>query len=152
MTSIIKCIGCYELRQEEISCSEELMKDFRKNDRGTLVTYTCLNHYFPYATVISGLLYPGKGIRNAVEQCPLRPRESCVICQSPGIAHLGGFESDDCLAAVCKDHYHAWGDWLDEHDALRRKIDPRGRNRTSSWIEVFREFIEYIRQKSGGTP
>lgn len=129
----IKCIGCLDLIQEELEMP------------GKVVVYTCRR--FPFSAAISGLTRPGKGILEAVRTCPKRPREGCVICRTAEkqLVYLGGSDSEDCIAAICIDHYRAWSDWLEKHPERRDYLAPKGRSRKTNWIEVFREFIEDMR-------
>ena len=74
---MIKCIGCYELLRKEI--------DF---DNKRLMTYIC-PRYFPYATVIGGLLRPGKAIIKAVKDCPEQLGEHCILCGATDVVSYG---------------------------------------------------------------
>jgi len=128
----IKCIGCYELRREVMEMRDK-----------TLVVYNCPR--FPYATVINGLLQPGKGIVEAVKDCPEDPLSHCAVCSNTEIIHCG-----EDIVSICPEHYKAWGKWLDEHPERRAHLAPRGRSVKANWVEVFREFVEDMRRQAEG--
>lgn len=125
----IKCIGCYDLLREKLELSGE-----------KLVVYNC-PLYFPYACALSGLVRPGKGIIEAVRDCPEDPLSRCILCPKPGTIHYG-----QDIAATCQEHYDAWGKWLDDHPERRDYLAPKGRSRKANWIEVSREFVEDMRE------
>lgn len=132
---MIKCVGCYDLLREEIEFKDR-----------PLVVYNC-PRFFPYATAISGLIRPGKGIVEAARDCPERLDEHCVLC-----ANTDGVTYGIPYVFICKEHSRAWGNWLDQHPERRAYLAPKGRARQANWIEVFREFIEDMRQEAEGTP
>ena len=132
----IKCVGCYELLRKEV----ELFGKPR-------VVYDC-PRYFPYATFIGGLLRPGKGITEAVKDCPERLDEHCILCARTAVTSYG-----QQIVSICKEHDQAWAKWLDDHPERRHYLSgPYGRARLANWIEVFREFIEDMRSKVEGVP
>jgi len=126
----IKCIGCYDLLREELTSGGR-----------TLVVYNC-PRYFPYTCVLSGLLQPGSGIVETVRDCPDDPLSHCAVCSNTKITHYGQDE-----VSICHEHDAAWGKWLDEHPDRRAYLAPKGRARKANWIEVFREFVEDMRQQ-----
>lgn len=128
----IKCIGCYELRRMEMTL-------------GGLVTYDC--PHFPYVCALSGLLRPGSGIVKAVNDCLVDPLSHCAICSNTKIIHYG-----KDIVSICKEHGTAWGKWLNEHPKRRAHLAPRGRVVKANWVEVFREFVEDMRQQAEGQP
>jgi len=132
---MIKCIGCYSLLRLELD-----VKDKHP------VVYNC-HHYFPYACVISGLLRPGKGILDAVKDCPERIDAHCILCSQPAVVEYG----EPPIAFACKRHHQTWGEWLDKHPERQSHLRPRGRRIRANWIEVFREFIEDMRSEVEGT-
>ena len=83
------------------------------------------------------------GILKAVEGCPEDPLGHCVLCSNTKILHYGGQD----IVSICVDHDKAWGKWLDEHPQWRAHLAPRGRSVKANWVELFREFIEDMRQK-----
>jgi len=125
---MIKCIGCLDLHREELELEGK-----------PLVVYNC-PRYFPYSTVISGLLWPGKGIVEAVRECPDDPLSHCAVCSNTKITHYG-----QDIVSICKEHDAAWGKWLYEHPERSAYLAPYGRTRKGNWVEVFREFIEDMR-------
>ena len=125
---MIKCIGCNDLLREELDVGGK-----------HLVVYNC-PRFFPYSTVISGLIRPGSGIVEAVRDCNEDPLSHCVLCSNTKIIHYG-----QDIVSICSKHDLAWGKWLDEHPERRAYLAPKGRVRQSNWIEVFREFIEGMR-------
>ena len=132
---LIKCIGCYELLREELELKGKPM-----------VVYNC-PRFFPYWCVIRGLLRPGKGIIEAVNDCPENPHDHCILCSKTELVRMG-----DRIVPICLDHFQAWGEWLDQHPEKRSRFSPRGRLITANWIEVFREFIEDMRSQMEGVP
>lgn len=138
----IKCIGCYDLLREEMTVSDMAFKRYRKQGN-TLVVYNC-PRFFPYAAAISGLLRPGSGIVEAVKDCPQRIDEHCILCPKPPVTTYG----EPPIVHTCKEHYAAWGNWLEEHPERRAYLAPKGRMRHANWVEVFREFIEDMRVKA----
>ena len=137
-----KCIGCYLLRREVIDVSKMALKGYR-TDAGKLVVYDCLDGRFPYQAVISGLLRPSTGINTAARDCEQTIEGHCIICsQTDKLEHYG----HGPLVYICGKHDKAWGTWLDEHPGKRDHIAPRGRSVRANWVEVFREFIEDMRQ------
>lgn len=133
--SQIKCIGCYDLRREEMVLSG---KD--------LIVYTCPR--LPYDCVIGGLLRPGLGTLKAVTDCPQRIDEHCILCPKPHVSTYGL----PPMVYICEEHGEAWGKWLEEHPERRAYLTPKGRNKKANWVEVFREFIEDMRVKAEGEP
>ncbi len=127
----IKCIGCYNLLREALTLKGR-----------PLVVYKCGNGHFPYACALSGLLRPGSGIVKAVEDCPDDPLSHCTVCSNTKITHY-----DQGIVSICREHDWAWGTWLDEHPDKRAHIAPRGRVIRANWVEVFREFVEDMREK-----
>jgi len=128
---VVKCVGCSSLVREEVEVSKIL-----------LVTYNC--RLFPYAAVISGLIRPGLGITKAAAGCPVIIENNCAVCcGKPDVKYGQG------IAYTCKEHDKAWSKWLDEHPERRAHLAPKGRGRQANWIEVFREFIEDMRQAPG---
>lgn len=132
----VKCVGCYDLVREEIIVSGK-----------PLVVYNCPK-YFPYRCALSGLLRPGLGVSVAVDDCPQRIDEHCILCHKPPVTSYG----DPQRVYACKEHDAAWGKWLDEHPERRAYMAPRHRAIKSRWIEVFREFIEDMRRQVEGEP
>lgn len=126
----IKCIGCYDLLREEVTLEGR-----------PLIVYNC-PHFFPYACALSGLLRPGRGIIEAVERCPEDPLSHCVVCSNTEILYYG-----QEIASVCSKHDKAWQKWLDEHPERRAYFKPRRRVIKANWVEVFREFVEDMREK-----
>jgi len=124
----IKCIGCYDLLQEDVAVS-----------KGILIAYIC-PRYFPYAAALSGLLRPGSGIIEAARDCPEDPLSHCAVCPDTEITHYG-----QGIISICREHEKAWGYWLDIHQDRKAHLAPRGRSVKANWIEVFREFVEVIR-------
>jgi len=127
---VIKCIGCYNLLREELELGGK-----------HLVVYNC-PRFFPYACALSGLIRPGKGIIEAVRDCPERIDKHCILCAKTDVSRYG-----EEMVFICIDHGFAWGEWLREHPERFAYIAPKGRLRLSNWIEVFREFIEDMRLK-----
>jgi len=127
--ALIKCIGCIDLLREEVELNGK-----------PLVVYNC-PRFFPYATFISGLIRPGKGIIEAVEDCPKRIDEHCILCTKTTLTTFG-----KRIVYICIEHSKAWSKWLDEHPERRAYFVPKDRVRGANWIEVFREFIEDMRQ------
>jgi len=127
---MIKCVGCYDLLREELDIGGKL-----------LVVYNC-PRFFPYACALSGLIRPGSGIVEAVRDCNEDPLSHCVLCSNTKITHYG-----QDIVSICSKHDLAWGKWLEEHPERRAYLAPKGRSRQSNWIEVFREFIEDMRQE-----
>ena len=127
--SNIKCIGCYDLLREEMTVEGR-----------PLIVYKCSR--FPYACALSGLLRPGSAIVKMVEDCPEDPLKYCAICGKPGTV---GYGQD--IVATCQEHYDAWSKWLDEHPERRAHLSPQGRAKKANWIEVFREFVEDMRNE-----
>ena len=125
----IKCIGCLELRRQGVTIEGR-----------PLLVYICPR--FPYACALSGLLRPGSGIVEAVKDCPENPLSHCIICSNTKIIHYG-----QDIVSICAEHDKAWGKWLDEHPQRRAQIAPRGRSVRGNWVEVFREFVEAMRQE-----
>jgi len=149
-----KCIGCYQLRREELDIEmSRIFKDRRKNDEGKLVVYDCLDGLYPYQAAISGLLHPSVGINQAARGCPRVNEGHCILC--PETDNLLSYGKEP-LVYICKEHDKAWENWLDEVDSYsnvrREYIAPRGQMIRSIWIELFREFIEEIRQQLEGKP
>lgn len=132
----IKCIGCYDLRREELVLGGR-----------PLVVYNCPT-YFPYACALSGLLRPGLGVQRAVEDCPERIDGHCILCSKTELMSFG----DPPLVFICKEHYRAWFKWLDEQRNRRAFLSPKGRSVKANWIEVFREFVEDMRKEVEGLP
>ena len=128
----IKCIGCYDLLREEMTL-----------DGRQLVVYNC-PRYFPYRCALSGLLRPSYRTTEAVKDCPDDPLSHCVLCSNIKITHYG-----QDMVSICEEHGAAWGKWLDEHPERRAYLAPKGRAGKGTWVEVFREFIEDMRQKKG---
>ena len=126
----IKCIGCYDLVREELTLEGK-----------PLVVYNC--SLFPYACALSGLLYPGKGILEAVAKCPERIDTHCILC----LQRPNHFPYGNGMVFICKEHDRAWTKWLDEHPDRRAYLSPRNRLNKRNWIEVFREFIDGFREK-----
>ena len=139
----IKCIGCFNLTREVVAISGMGLKVYR-TDGNTLVLYYCSEGRFPYQTVVSGLIRPGMGISKAAIDCPEDPLSHCILCSETNISHYG-----QDIVSICREHDRAWGKWLDEHPEKREHIAPRGRSVKANWVEVFREFIEDMRQKQG---
>lgn len=139
----IKCIGCYDLLREELIISDVAFKGYRRNKpENTLVVYIC-PRFFPYACALSGLLHPGSGIIEAVKDCNENPEGHCILCSKIGFMAYG-----DLPLVTCKEHYKAWSKWLDAHPERLEHIRPRSRVIRANWVEVFREFIEDMRQKA----
>ena len=120
----IKCIGCPELRREDIERFG--------------VVYKCPR--LPYYTPIGGLIRPGKGILKAAAECPVDPLGHCILCTETKVTHYG-----DNIVSTCQEHYNAWSKWLDAHPERTAYLAPRGRSVKANWIEVFREFVEDMR-------
>lgn len=131
---MIKCVGCAELLREELDLNGK-----------HLVVYNCPS-YFPYACALSGLLRPGSGITEAVKDCPEHLGEHCILCAKTELISYG----EPNIVFICRDHDQDWGNWLASHTERRAYLAPKGRLKTSNWIEVFREFIEDIRLSQGG--
>jgi len=129
----IKCIGCLELKRTELNLVS-----------GKVVVYKC-HRYFPYMCALSGLLRPGKGIVEAVKDCPERLDEHCILCSSTILTTFGL----PPLVFICPEHDKAWGKWLDDHPGKHEYFAPGHRVKKDRWIEVFREFIEDMRPKAG---
>lgn len=142
----VKCTGCLKLKREVLDASAEALKAYRTTPEGKLVCYDCPN--FPYITVMSGLLRPGKGLLKAVEACKDHTRSArCMLCGSEEDYHtLGSIDVEDCLAVLCSPHYNAWSNWLDNHPEHRKLFAPRGRPILSAWLDAFREFVEDMRE------
>lgn len=132
----IKCVGCYELQRLEM-----------KMTSGFSIVYNC-PRYFPYYATISGLIRPGRGIVEAVKDCPQRIDEHCILCHKPPVTSYG----DKPIAYACAEHDEAWDNWLKKHPERRVYLAPKGRLRGANWIEVFREFIEDMRLQAEGEP
>ncbi len=130
---MIKCIGCYGLRRNELTVGGR-----------PLVVYNCPG-FFPYECALSGLLLPGSGIVEAVKDCPEQLGEHCILCAKPWVTSYG-FPPN---VFACKEHDQAWGKWLKDHPDRHAYISPIGRLRKANWVEVFREFIEDMREKQG---
>lgn len=122
----IKCIGCYDLLRVEMTL-------------GGLVAYNCPR--FPYVCTLNGLFRPRRGILKAVNDCPEDPLSHCILCSDTNVTYYG-----ENIVTTCKEHYYAWSKWLDAHPGWRDRIAPKGRVKKANWVEVFREFIEDIRQ------
>lgn len=136
--TLIKCMGCYELRRRELNMSH-----------GVDVVYECPR--LPYMTSIGGLLRPASGTKKAAEDCPEDILQHCILCSKPGKSY--GRQ----VVFMCEDHDRAWGKWLEEHPERRAYLSPHGRLKLANWVEVFREFIEGMRpqeklEKRGITP
>lgn len=129
--SLIKCIGCFDLHREEMAVGGK-----------PLTVYNC-PRYFPYACALSGLLRPGSGILEAVEDCPQRIDEHCILCGNTKVSSYG-----QQIVFICGEHDKAWGQWLKEHPERDAYLTPKGRLRRANWVEVFREFIEDMRKKA----
>jgi len=127
---MIKCVGCYDLLREELTLGGK-----------PLIVYNC-PRFFPYACALSGLIRPGSGITEAVEDCPEQLGAHCILCTKTELVSYG---LQDVF--ICKEHDRAWGKWLEDHPERRAYLAPKGRLRQSNWIEVFREFIEDMRQE-----
>ena len=143
----IKCTGCLKLKREVLKTSDHsVLKGYRTTEEGAVVSYDCPN--FPYVTVMSGLLRPGKGIQKAVRECKEHiPSAHCMLCGSGEEYHtLGGLEVEDCLAVLCNKHYWAWSNWLNNHPERRKSFAPRGRPVLAAWLDAFREFVEEMRE------
>ncbi len=133
----VKCIGCPELVREVSEVGG--LKVYKTDEYGRLVTYIC--DRFPYATVIGGLLRPGKGILEAVRLCPIDITDRCVVCSKEGKLTYGHPYSP--FAYSCKEHYDAWDKWLKDHPERREHLHgPTGRVILANWVEVFREFVQ----------
>jgi len=130
-----KCIGCYDLLREEVELGGRY-----------LIVYNC--PHFPYACALSGLLRPGSGIIEAMNDCPERIEDHCILCPKTDLISLG----EPPIVFICTEHYHAWSKWLDEHPERQAYLSPKGRARKANWIEVFREFIEDMRKEAEGQP
>jgi hypothetical protein len=128
-TPPIKCVGCYDLKTEKLTLAGK-----------PLVVYNCAT-YFPYACALSGLLHPGKDIFEAVDTCPKRIDRYCILCPQPP-SH-GSYGKG--MVFICKTHDLAWRKWLDEHPDRQKYLAPHDRLNKPNWIEVFREFIEEMR-------
>jgi hypothetical protein len=137
--SVLKCIGCYELCRKE---TREMTPG--EVPRPLLITYDCVR--FPYACALAGLLRPTKGITLVAENCPRRIDEHCILCSEKPVTTYG----DPALVYVCKVHDEAWKKWLENHPERRDSLAPKGRLNRTSWVEVFREFIEDMRKKKEG--
>jgi len=96
---------------------------------------------------LSGLLRPGSGIIEAVKRCPEDPLSHCAVCSNTKIIHCG-----EDIVSICSEHYKAWSKWLDEHPERRAYFKPRSRVIKANWVEVFREFVEYMRRQLEGEP
>jgi hypothetical protein len=129
---MIKCVGCFRLKREEIE---------RPGKRK--VFYNC-PLYFPYLTTIGGLVHPGKRLVEAVRDCPELTDLNCIIggCLDLNLTSYGA----DKIVFICMDHHRAWGKWLDAHPGKREYFSPRGRPINIRFVEVFREFIEDMRK------
>jgi len=126
----IKCIGCFDLLREEVTVEGR-----------PLVVYRC-PRFFPYACALSGLLRPGSGILEAVNDCPEDPLSHCAVCSNTEITHYS-----QNIVSVCKEHSAVWDNWFDEHPERQSHLAPRGRCIKANWVEVFREFVEDIRRQ-----
>lgn len=123
---MIKCVGCYELRREELTVEGR-----------PLVVYNC-PRFFPHECALSGLLRPDKYITEAVEACPMSLGHHCILCPKTYVTSYG---------TACEEHDRAWWKWLTEHPERRAYLAPLDRLRKANWLEVFREFIEDMRKK-----
>lgn len=139
----IKCIGCPELRREIMKLGQDPY--FKTDEKGNLVVYKCPR--LPYHTTIGGLMRPGKETLKAVADCPVDITGRCAVCSGETTITLG--DPDNPIAYICPGHYHAWGDWLDAHPERRAYLAPRSRTVKANWVEVFREFIEDMREEAG---
>jgi len=129
----IKCIGCYDLLREVYL--------LRGKDEGkVLVAYNC-PRFFDYSFALSSLLRPVKGVLEAIEMCPDRVGEHCILCEKTDVVAYGV----ECVV-TCDEHYRAWSKWLDEHPDKEKSTRPGHRLKKDRWIEAFREFIEYMRE------
>ena len=139
-----KCVGCLELKRDVVEVSAMGLKNYR-TDGGKLTLYHCLRGYFPYQAVISGLMKPSTGINMAARKCPKIISGHCILClETKELRHYG----HEPLVYICSKHDRAWGSWLDEHPGKRDYIAPKVRSVRANWIEVFREFIEDMRQNA----
>ncbi len=129
--TVIKCIGCFKLRRGETTAGEK--------PRLRLITYDCFR--FPHACALRGLIRPTKDITRTAEDCPQRIAVHCILCNERPVTTYG----DPPLAYACKAHDEAWGKWLEDHPKRRDSLAPKGRMNSMSWVEVFREFIEDMR-------
>lgn len=126
----LKCIGCGLLKREIVT--------YHGNQ---LVAYNCIGLH-PYAVAISGLLRPSAAITRAAEKCHVDPTKHCIICGTGRGLTTYGIE----VLRTCVKHYKAWSKWLDEHPDKEAAMRPLGRIRDAAWIDVFREFVEDMRQ------
>lgn len=150
---VIKCIGCGQLKREllEIRLVNKPVVYYcpRALDRMQPLlprqverrTHDCSR--FPYYAALSGLLRPGKGIREAAAGCP-EDIKKCVICGSTEELVKYGPEP---VAFACKAHNQSWSDWLDQHPNKLESFKPKGRVVTRLWIDVFREWVEDAKLK-----
>lgn len=134
----IKCVGCYDLLREEYRLKLD-GKDIKRRAE-VLVAYIC-PRFFDHPFALSSLLRPVKGVLEAVEMCPDRVGEHCILCEKKGVQVYGV----ECVF-TCDKHHRAWGKWLNEHPGKRESIRPGRRLRKDRWIEGFREFIEDMRK------
>jgi hypothetical protein len=123
---MIKCIGCPYLRR----------KTTRKGMKMNLVVYDCPE--FPYMCALSGLLRPSSQIAYAAVYCGI-DTSGCAVCGSPAYHSYG---HEPVITRACQEHDAAWGAWLNKKDPDRQRLAPKGRNRQSAWVEMFREFVE----------
>ena len=151
-----KCVGCYLLRREVLDIGEHersFLKGRRKTGEGNLIVYDCMDGRYQYKAAISGLLKPCVGINNAAHDCPRVIEGHCIFCsETQNLRHYG----PEPLVYICGKHDKDWGTWLAEPDSygnIRREyLTPRGRVRRENWIELFREFVEEMRQQLEGEP
>ena len=125
MDTEVKCIRCGKLKREVVVLSGRQM-----------VVYDCPGR-FPYQAALSGLLRPGKGIKEAADYCPGPDESHCILCDSTAAIRRYGIG-----VILCKDHATAWGTWINTHPERREYIAPGQRVKSGRWVEVFREFVE----------
>jgi len=138
----IKCIGCYNLVRDEIKVFNPASWKPYKLKGDILTIYKC-PRYFEGGTTLGGLLRPSKRILEAVSKCSEDPLSHCVLCSKP-VDVTYGYPP---VVGACTEHNAAWSKWLDDHPDKREYISPHRRVVDAHWIEVFREFIEDMRQQ-----